>query len=176
MKIIKKIALLLACVLVIGMVAGCASQPADLLSVVYKKNKVVRLGDNRGQVEKITGTAASMITEFEDGVYRYSYWDVEGLDVDYLGDASNDNAVVALRISNSDWKLASGITIGSEIEKAKSAYDKDLYVIDEQYNGVYIAFDAEGKPTRYLTDSPYQLLINADENGVIDSITLQNNQ
>ena len=174
----KRITFLLACVLAFVLAAGCAPKNeaapsgGDVLTVYSAKNQAIRIGDTQQQVEKITGTAQELTVEFEeDNVTRSTYWDAEGLAVDY----SADGVVVALRITGGEWKLANGLAIGKQKQEAADIYDSSLYKLNEAYNGVYVAFNEKFEQVAYAEDAPYLLQIDSDSANQINMITLQSN-
>lgn len=164
--------LALIAVLFAVLFSGCGGlNENQVLSVRNRTNgKVLTIGDTREAAEKVTGGDPSNITDFDDGVSRYSYWDAEGLAVDYL-----DGKVVALRLSDEGrWEITGGVRIGMEQRKVEELYAANPYKEVGMEGGVLLSYDEQGNPVAFDVDAPNVVTISF-KNGVVSYVGIQYN-
>lgn len=165
--------LVLVCVILSTALAGCSGglDDAQVLSVRNRRNgKIVSIGETQAEAEKITGTNYSIVSEFDDGVVRYSYFNAEGLAVDILEDR-----VVALRLTQTDdWEIIGKVRVGMEKSQVDEVYAANTYKEIGMAGGLLLAYDANGTPIAYAEDAPYMVTISFEDD-VVNYIGIQDN-
>ena len=134
---------------------------------IYNENTgvIVRLGDNRADVEK-TFIDARLILEFEElEMERVDYYDFAGIAIDY----DKNDVVRAIRLDTrnkaADWKIYNGIKPGNPFEKAMENYPAEhihRYAADTRA----VAYDGNGNSIPFSEDASYIVRFSAKEDKV----------
>lgn len=167
----KKTAIVLMCILVLSMFAGCGGglEPDQVMSVRNRNNgKVVNMGDTREYVNQITGNDEAIIGEFDDGVVRCIYWNAYGMAVDYL-----DDKVVAITLNEEKtWETYEKVYIGMDEQKVRDLFADNPNAEEGLSGGLMIGYDKDNKEMKFSDKPPYYKVISFEE-GKVSTVILQ---
>lgn len=176
-------------ILTVSIFSGCAQlKPEQVLSVRNRTTgQAISLGDNRKQVEKITGGDMNSEHTFTDeNVQRVSYWDVPGLIVDFssqmiesdgeiIADEKPEDQVVGIILSEEDkWEITGGIRFGMTKEKVAELLSGNNMQEPGVAGGILLSYDEQLQPITYDENSPYIVIISFEED-LVDVIKITNN-
>lgn len=156
--IIKKLALLLCLIAVVGMFAGCSRTIThDNPFAIYNdyENMQVAIGDKRADVEKLLGPDEMHIVDFEeDNIERVAYWDNENVYVDY---SKETNRALAMRFDGGNWSILNGLKVGDSVDAVKKQYPADMIHKFPTSSDLYIGYDKDGNVTKFGDDVPFSV-------------------
>jgi len=128
---------------------------------IYNENAgiTLMLGDKREDVEKIF-TDPLIIVEFEeDLVDRVTYYNFDGVSIDY----NQSGVVIALRLDYrdkaGDWKIFNGVRPGNLIEQMAENYPP-RHVGTYSPNSRIVTYDANGNSGLRSDTAPYRVRFN----------------